>query len=37
VEQEPSFRVLWQYEAGAPIFGFLAIDHQSGKGISSAI
>ncbi|XP_066372727.1 uncharacterized protein [Miscanthus floridulus] len=29
--KEPSFRVLWQYEAGAPIFGFLAIDHQSGK------
>lgn len=28
--KEPSFRVLWQYEAGAPIFGSLAIDHQSG-------
>ncbi|OQU75702.1 hypothetical protein SORBI_3010G009200 [Sorghum bicolor] len=29
--KEPPFRVLWQYEAGAPIFGSLAIDHQSGK------
>ncbi|XP_066375809.1 putative acyl-activating enzyme 19 isoform X5 [Miscanthus floridulus] len=29
--KEPSFRVLWQYEAGAPIFGSLAIDYQSGK------
>ncbi|WVZ82903.1 hypothetical protein U9M48_030110 [Paspalum notatum var. saurae] len=29
--EEPSFRMVWQYEAGAPIFGSLAIDHQSGK------
>ncbi|KAF8775794.1 hypothetical protein HU200_004180 [Digitaria exilis] len=30
-EQEPSFKMVWQYEAGAPIFGSLALDHQSGK------
>ncbi|KAJ1257604.1 hypothetical protein BS78_10G008800 [Paspalum vaginatum] len=29
--EEPSFRMVWQYEAGTPIFGSLAIDHQSGK------
>ncbi|KAF8775730.1 hypothetical protein HU200_004282 [Digitaria exilis] len=29
--QEPSFKMVWQYEAGAPIFGSLALDHQSGK------
>lgn len=27
----PSFRIIWQYEAGAPIFSSLAIDHQSGN------
>lgn len=27
----PSFRMVWQYEAGAPIFGSLVIDHQSGN------
>ncbi|KAG8094108.1 hypothetical protein GUJ93_ZPchr0012g20520 [Zizania palustris] len=26
-----SFRIVWQYEAGAPIFGSLAIHHQSGN------
>uniref|UniRef100_A0A0D9WL05 4-coumarate--CoA ligase n=1 Tax=Leersia perrieri TaxID=77586 RepID=A0A0D9WL05_9ORYZ len=26
-----SFRIIWQYEAGAPIFGSLAIHHQSGN------
>jgi len=30
--EEPSFKMVWQYEAGAPIFGSLALDHQSGKG-----
>uniref|UniRef100_K3XUX5 4-coumarate--CoA ligase n=1 Tax=Setaria italica TaxID=4555 RepID=K3XUX5_SETIT len=29
--EEPSFKMIWQYEAGAPIFGSLALDHQSGK------
>lgn len=29
--QVPSFRIVWQYEAGAPIFSSLAIDHQSGN------
>ncbi|CAN6192018.1 unnamed protein product [Urochloa humidicola] len=29
--EEPSFKMLWKYEAGAPIFGSLALDHQSGK------
>ncbi|TVU13049.1 hypothetical protein EJB05_46724, partial [Eragrostis curvula] len=27
----PAFRMVWQYEAGAPIFGSLALDRQSGK------
>ncbi|XP_044437181.1 putative acyl-activating enzyme 19 isoform X2 [Triticum aestivum] len=27
----PSFRIVWQYEAGAAIFSSLAIDHQSGN------
>uniref|UniRef100_A0ACD5ZIQ7 Uncharacterized protein n=1 Tax=Avena sativa TaxID=4498 RepID=A0ACD5ZIQ7_AVESA len=27
----PSFRIVWQYEAGAPIFSSLTIDHQSGN------
>jgi len=35
--EEPSFKMVWQYEAGAPIFGSLALDHQSGKGISTNI
>jgi len=35
--EEPSFKMVWQYEAGAPIFGSLALDHQSGKGISTSI
>ncbi|XP_006655708.2 putative acyl-activating enzyme 19 [Oryza brachyantha] len=26
-----SFRIIWQYEAGAPIFGSIAIHHQSGN------
>ncbi|XP_051198011.1 putative acyl-activating enzyme 19 isoform X2 [Lolium perenne] len=26
-----SFRIVWHYEAGAPIFSSLAIDHQSGN------
>ncbi|CAN6223481.1 unnamed protein product [Urochloa humidicola] len=29
--EEPSFKMVWKYEAGAPIFGSLALDHQSGK------
>nr|CAB3469232.1 unnamed protein product [Digitaria exilis] len=33
--EEPSFKMVWQYEAGAPIFGSLALDHQSGKGTST--
>lgn len=27
----PSFRIVWQYEAGAPMFSSLAFDHQSGN------
>ncbi|OEL14738.1 putative acyl-activating enzyme 19 [Dichanthelium oligosanthes] len=30
--EESSFKMVWQYEAGAPIFGSLSLDHQSGKG-----
>jgi acyl-CoA synthetase len=26
-----SFKIIWQYEAGAPIFGSLAIHHHGGK------
>ncbi|XP_025811498.1 putative acyl-activating enzyme 19 isoform X2 [Panicum hallii] len=29
--EEPSFKMVWQYEAGVPIFGSLALDYQSGK------
>ncbi|XP_044963355.1 putative acyl-activating enzyme 19 isoform X2 [Hordeum vulgare subsp. vulgare] len=31
LEQVPSFRIVWQYEAGAPMFSSLAFDHQSGN------
>ncbi|CAM0912418.1 unnamed protein product [Alopecurus aequalis] len=29
--EAPSFRIVWQHEAGAPIFSSLAIDHESGN------